>query len=74
MGDLNGLTLTRERERVKNSIITMPQCIIMYNFFTDNLISVLEKCEMSLRITPSRVTLSQALNYTAEAIPKLHQR
>ena len=71
-------TLTREREivfeRVRNSEITMPQCIIVYNNFTDNLISALEKCSLSLRITPLRTSLSRALNYTAEAIFKVNHR
>ena len=53
----------------------LPQCIIIYNGFTDDdIISALEMCAMSQQIILLRMALPPTLNYIADTMFEMNAR
>ena len=66
-----------EREDLENQKkgFDVPQCIIIYNGFTDdNIISALEMCAMSQQIILPRMALPPTLNYIADTMSEINAR
>ena len=53
----------------------VPQCIIIYNGFTDDdIISALEMCAMSQQIILPRMALPPTLNYIVDTMSEINAR
>ena len=76
--DLDFKWRTKEkRDDFKNEKkgFALPQCIIIYNGFTDDdIISALEMCAMSQQIILLRMALPPTLNYIADTMFEMNAR
>ena len=75
------LNLNDTNERLREDFehekkgVALPQCIIIYNGFTDdNIISALEMCAMSQQIILPRMALPPTLNYIADTMFVINAR
>ena len=69
--------MREEREDLENQKkgFDVPQCIIIYNGFTDDdIISALEMCAMSQQIILPRMALPPTLNYIADTMSEINAR
>ena len=73
LNDTNERTEREDFEHEKKGF-ALPQCIIIYNGFTDDNISALEMCAMSQQIILPRMALPPTLNYIADTMFETNAR
>ena len=74
LNDTNERTCFREDLEKQKKGFDVPQCIIIYNGFTDDDISALEMCAMSQQIILPRMALPPTLNYIADTMSEINAR